>query len=498
MGVGAERHDVASYETHTGRWIGFRQPVFRVFAEQQGRDGRAHVGGRTPARSGRRTSSGSTSRGTSTPTARSASASTSSRRRARASRSPIDEYYEQLFRHSVPGLPEAAAAEGLSPLAVHAPPRRVRDARATSTSVHERTVAPRSSATPARCATTTASTACPAPPAATTGSRTSAATCRSSATARSASRSTATSAAGFPTPSRKLELYSDDAARLGLAGVRAADVDPVSHVHWEDLDLAAGERILLPTFRLPDADPHPLRQREVAQRDQPRPSAVDPPVATPSSSASRSTGSCGSRTRIGLVRHPGLAHRGHPARRRRRLPPHGPLAARRRPTGQRGRRARSGSRPGRSGLRRRDGTATRPSGRCASRTAVAPFASDDPDTERVWWTDAGVHQNLTFPVQPDPVSGMHCWLQRVTVGPGAAGRPLRRRRRRHRPLDRGVPGVAGQGPARAWTGRAAASAVAGPPGQAGGDRVPGPGARLTRPVVHTAAGHRSRPPPPEV
>jgi len=28
-----------------------------------------------------------------------------------------------------------------------------------------------------------------------------------------------------------------------------------------------------------------------------------------------------------------------------------------------------------------------------------------------------VHQNLTFPVQPDPVSGMHCWHQRVTVEP---------------------------------------------------------------------------------
>src|SRR2546427_1746094 len=27
----------------------------------------------------------------------------------------------------------------------------------------------------------------------------------------------------------------------------------------------------------------------------------------------------------------------------------------------------------------------------------------------------GVHQNLTFPVQPDPVSGMHCWHQRVTL-----------------------------------------------------------------------------------
>jgi len=44
-----------------------------------------------------------------------------------------------------------------------------------------------------------------------------------------------------------------------------------------------------------------------------------------------------------------------------------------------------------------------------------PFASGDPDTARIWWSDVGVHQNLTFPVQPDPVSGMHCWHQRVTL-----------------------------------------------------------------------------------
>src|SRR4029077_11201087 len=43
------------------------------------------------------------------------------------------------------------------------------------------------------------------------------------------------------------------------------------------------------------------------------------------------------------------------------------------------------------------------------------FASNDPDSSRVWWTEIGVHQNITFPVQPDPVSGMHCWHQRVTV-----------------------------------------------------------------------------------
>ena len=26
-----------------------------------------------------------------------------------------------------------------------------------------------------------------------------------------------------------------------------------------------------------------------------------------------------------------------------------------------------------------------------------------------------MHQNLNFPVHPDPVSGMHCWHQRVRV-----------------------------------------------------------------------------------
>ncbi len=46
---------------------------------------------------------------------------------------------------------------------------------------------------------------------------------------------------------------------------------------------------------------------------------------------------------------------------------------------------------------------------------VRPYESGDPDTQRIWWTEVGVHQNLTFPVQPDPVSGMHCWHQRVHV-----------------------------------------------------------------------------------
>ena len=55
------------------------------------------------------------------------------------------------------------------------------------------------------------------------------------------------------------------------------------------------------------------------------------------------------------------------------------------------------------------------------RSPVAPYASSDPDTQRIWWSDTGVHQNLTFPVHPDPISGMHCWHQAVRVRPAEPG-----------------------------------------------------------------------------
>ncbi|MEE8170089.1 MAG: molybdopterin-dependent oxidoreductase [Phycisphaerae bacterium] len=44
-----------------------------------------------------------------------------------------------------------------------------------------------------------------------------------------------------------------------------------------------------------------------------------------------------------------------------------------------------------------------------------PFESADPDSRRIWWRDGGVPQNLTFPVHPDPISGQHCWHQKVNV-----------------------------------------------------------------------------------
>jgi hypothetical protein len=46
---------------------------------------------------------------------------------------------------------------------------------------------------------------------------------------------------------------------------------------------------------------------------------------------------------------------------------------------------------------------------------IRPFESEDPDSSRIFWREGGVHQNLAFSVHPDPISGMHCWHQKVKV-----------------------------------------------------------------------------------
>ena len=50
-----------------------------------------------------------------------------------------------------------------------------------------------------------------------------------------------------------------------------------------------------------------------------------------------------------------------------------------------------------------------------TKNGITPFKSDDPDSARIFWSDGGVHQNITFPVHPDPISGMHCWHQKVRL-----------------------------------------------------------------------------------
>ena len=95
---------------------------------------------------------------------------------------------------------------------------------------------------------------------------------------------------------------------------------------------------------------------------------------------------------------------------------------------------------------------------------LGPFESADPDSSRIWWSDGGVHQNLTFAVHPDPISGMHCWHQKVVVGRAPAADRygdvfVQARRGRWRSTASGWPGRSrlrgpeGCGGRSGWTGR---------------------------------------------
>jgi hypothetical protein len=56
-----------------------------------------------------------------------------------------------------------------------------------------------------------------------------------------------------------------------------------------------------------------------------------------------------------------------------------------------------------------------------TKSGIKPFESNDPDRKKIFWMDGGVHQNIIHAVHPDPISGMHCWHQRVRIekpGPG--------------------------------------------------------------------------------
>ena len=57
-------------------------------------------------------------------------------------------------------------------------------------------------------------------------------------------------AAGFPTPSRRLEFFSRTMKDWGWPEFSLPGYIR-SHVHWKDLDRGRGEYILVPTFRLP-------------------------------------------------------------------------------------------------------------------------------------------------------------------------------------------------------------------------------------------------------
>ena len=403
MGVGTERHDVASYETHAGRWIGFRQPVLRRHAEVSGRtvertydtnpgevweenefwidlswriDPDGELGIRTHFESLERPGE------------------------------PIgvDEYYQFLFTHSIPGLPEAAAAAGVSPLeymrrhGAFAIPGEQRE-------VHERALSGAELADTVRDEDGVLRVPGTAGlhdvldavtghmPLIGDGSR--------------GVEVDGTPRIGFPTPSRKLELYSPTLTEWGWPEY-ATPTFIRSHVHWEDIDLDGAERILIPTFRLPTLihtrSGNSKWLNEISHR---HPLWIHPSDAERLGIATGDLARITTRTGHFVIEtwrtegiRPGVVACSH-------------HMGRWRLDEQRGNERWS------SGVAdlEHDGNGWD----LRLRHGVEPFASADPDSSRVWWTDSGVHQNLTFPPQPDPVSGMHCWLQRVTITPAAPG-----------------------------------------------------------------------------
>jgi anaerobic selenocysteine-containing dehydrogenase len=432
MGVGSERHDLASFETHAGQWLGFRQPVMRRYAELRGAElgpeSRTHefnpgevweenefwidlswridpdgsLGIRrwfeSPSRPGEPIS--------------------------------IDEYYEAIFTDEVPGLADDAAAAGQTPLEFMRD-RGAYAVRGDPYGHHERAV------DPAQLAGTVLGDDAVYRPLRDTvrGAATSLPPLGDGSVAVQVAGS---ARAGFPTPSRKLELYSTTLAEWGWPEHATPDWIP-SHVHWQHLDLAGSERILVPTFRIPTLiHTRSANAKWLAEISHRHPLWIHPSDAE--ALGIEVGGLVRISTRIGHFVisawrtegiRPGVVAASHHMGRWRldsaaQPPAAGPGARTARGPGSNGAESNGASEPERQARGeqprswaggpaeiQRDGTVWR-----LRRTgSMAPFASDDPDSERVWWNDTGVHQNLTFSVQPDPISGMQCWHQRVRVGP---------------------------------------------------------------------------------
>jgi anaerobic selenocysteine-containing dehydrogenase len=379
MGLGTERHDTMSQETHAGQWLGFRQPVLRVAREKRGE----RVGATHEANPGEVWEESEFWVALSWKIDPDGSLGI---RRFFESRSrpgePItmDEYYGWMFEHSVPGLPEAAAREQLTPLQYMRKYGVFQVSDRTYSRAHERPLASEELDGTSR-------------------DEAGDTVVRNGAAVGAVVDGTAR--AGFNTPSRRLEFYSPTLAAWGWPEHAVPRYVP-GHVHWRELDRQAGEFDLLPNFRLPTLihTRSPVKWLYEISHDNPLWIAAEDARAR-----GIATGDLVKvHTRIGyfVTRawvtegiRPGVLAMSHHLGRWRLHEEQG------------------GARVASSLVSiTRDGA-----GRYTMKQVhgARPFESSDPDTSRVWWSEVGVHQNLTFPVQPDPVSGMHCWHQRVRL-----------------------------------------------------------------------------------
>ena len=383
MGHGSERHDLMSQETQAARWIGFRQPILRVAMERQGKKFNTTYEAHEAAGIGqvweedefwielswRVDPDGSLGIRKYFESPYEA-----------GKKLTVDDYYRWIFENSVPGLPQAAARQNLTPLEymrkygaflIEDNTYRVHETNIKSSDLTD--------------AATDPTTGIVAKNGAVLGVEVDGRAC-----------------VGFPTPSRKLEFYSKTLKDWKWPE-HAIPGYIKSHVHPDNIDINAGEMLLLPTFRLPTL----IHTRsgnakwlyEISHRN---PLWLNPKDAE---LLDVKTGHLLKvQTEIGYFIDkvwvtegikPGVIACSHHLGRWRLQENSG---------GERWSTALVDLKqiePGKWMMRQIHG--------------IKPFKSDDPDSGRIFWEDGGVHQNLTFPVQPDMISGQHCWHQKVRV-----------------------------------------------------------------------------------
>jgi len=378
MGMASERHDLTSYETHSGMWISFRQPVLREAARKMGQettftyetnpgevweedefwfelswriDPDGDLGIRkhfiSPYRPGEKIT--------------------------------INEYYQYIFENTK-GLPEVAAKEGMSPLDY----MRHYGAFEVEKAVYEKHMDPVS-----------------VPQLSNDDIDVERGEIRKDGKVVAVVVD-GKARVGFNTPSRRQELFSKTTVEWGWPEY-AVPTYVKSHIHPESLDASKGEIVLVPTFRLPTL----IHTRSGNAKWLNEISNRNPLWMNPSDGAawgiktgdlvriSTEIGYFINRAWVTEGMRPGVVACSHHIGRWRRKQD---AENNRWTTNQV---TIDEVEPGKWKMRVVEG--------------IGAYKSPDPDTSRIFWTDGGVHQNITFPVHPDPISGMHCWHQKVTV-----------------------------------------------------------------------------------
>ena len=383
MGHSAERHDLNSYATHSGMWIAFRQPVLREAARRAGKEVEFTYES-NPGEvweedefwielSWRIDPDGSLG----------------IRKHFESPYRPgekikIDEYYQYIFENTK-GLTAAAQKEGLTELD-YMKKYGTFEVEKHSYSKHEFTLSKEQLE----------------------GSTVD----EKSKVIRKDGKDIGVMVngkpfVGFPTPSRKNEFYSQTLADWKWEEY-AIPTYIKSHIHNDKLDKEKGEYVLLPTFRLPTL----IHSRsgnakwlvEIANRN---------PIWMHPDDAQRWNFKTGDLVRLNTDigyfidkvwvtqgMKPGVVACSHHLGRWRRKQDEGNRWATNTVNIQ------------------NDGSG---GWKMETVSGIRPFDSDDDDSKRIFWSDGGVHQNITHAVHPDPISGMHCWHQRVRIERPHAG-----------------------------------------------------------------------------